>query len=204
MTRPSGREHRVAQSHRPAVTPGNYLHVSKGQPWSYSAESNPLHHQHPCPSVDLPREATPLSHRRFEGNTKLSHHTWTLQRGFCSAACDKSCFGKEGRRREFEKPARATRVDFAVSPDLNSHNTTTTARRFTSASGRWIDRPRLSNELPSRAKIAVLGRHSVCSLRGSIDDDMQRVGEATLFECCPPLFSRLYPYDMGRLWMRTR
>ncbi|TFB05728.1 hypothetical protein CCMA1212_001473 [Trichoderma ghanense] len=114
----------VAQSHCPVVTPGVYLHVSKSQPRSYSAEPNPHHHRHPCPSVDLPREATPLSHCRFEGNTKLSHHTWTLQRGFCSAVCDKNCVGREGRRREFEKPAKASRVDIAVSPDLNrnSHN----------------------------------------------------------------------------------
>lgn len=125
MTRPSGVDFHVAQSHRPVVTPGIYLHVFKGQPRLYSAESNPHHHRHPCPSVDLPREVTPLSHRRFEGNTKLSHHTWTLQRGFCSAVCDKSCVGREGGgRRGFEKPAKATRVDIAVSPDLNrnSHN----------------------------------------------------------------------------------
>lgn len=75
------------------------IHVSKARERRTALNQTFIIIDIPCQSVDLPREATPLSHCRFEGNTKLSHHTWTLKRGFSSAVCDKSCLEREGERR---------------------------------------------------------------------------------------------------------
>lgn len=60
----------------------------------------------------------PWLHRRFEGSTKLSHHTWTLKRGFNSSCVRRKppCMGG-GRRSSRILPQRLEKFDIAVKVD---------------------------------------------------------------------------------------
>lgn len=61
----------------------------------------------------------PWLHRRFEGSTKLSHHTWTLKRGLDSNCVRRKppCMG--GGTSQFERilPQRLKNLDIAVNVD---------------------------------------------------------------------------------------